>query len=110
MTQSLLKKEELVKFILDCQDVENGGISDRPDDVDIFHTYFGVSGNLTVSFYFSQTCTVSLGFSQFFIFYHLQIIHEFILDLKSIHSILNMACFLSVYTLKFPPPPLFILL
>ncbi|XP_054824194.1 geranylgeranyl transferase type-2 subunit beta 1 isoform X1 [Prosopis cineraria] len=40
-----INKEKLIKFILDCQDTENGGISDRPDDaVDIFHTYFGVAG------------------------------------------------------------------
>ncbi|KAH0907478.1 hypothetical protein HID58_039305 [Brassica napus] len=40
-----IDKAKLVKFILDCQDLENGGISDRPDDaVDIFHTYFGVAG------------------------------------------------------------------
>ncbi|KAJ0243357.1 Geranylgeranyl transferase type-2 subunit beta 1 [Hirschfeldia incana] len=40
-----INKAKLVKFILDCQDLENGGISDRPDDaVDIFHTYFGVAG------------------------------------------------------------------
>ncbi|KAH9792968.1 Geranylgeranyl transferase type-2 subunit beta 1 [Citrus sinensis] len=40
-----INKDKLVKFILDCQDMENGGISDRPDDaVDVFHTYFGVAG------------------------------------------------------------------
>lgn len=40
-----IDKEKLVKFILECQDIENGGISDRPDDaVDVFHTYFGVAG------------------------------------------------------------------
>ncbi|KAJ9554866.1 hypothetical protein OSB04_009480 [Centaurea solstitialis] len=40
-----IDKDKLVKFILDCQDMENGGISDRPDDaVDVFHTYFGVAG------------------------------------------------------------------
>ncbi|XP_057952869.1 geranylgeranyl transferase type-2 subunit beta 1 [Malania oleifera] len=40
-----IDKEKLVRFILDCQDKENGGISDRPDDaVDVFHTYFGVAG------------------------------------------------------------------
>ncbi|KAF8391444.1 hypothetical protein HHK36_023749 [Tetracentron sinense] len=40
-----IDKENLVKFILDCQDKENGGISDRPEDaVDVFHTYFGVAG------------------------------------------------------------------
>ncbi|KAG7014120.1 Geranylgeranyl transferase type-2 subunit beta 1 [Cucurbita argyrosperma subsp. argyrosperma] len=40
-----INKEKLVKFILDCQDTENGGISDRPDDaVDVYHTYFGIAG------------------------------------------------------------------
>ncbi|KAF3505469.1 hypothetical protein F2Q69_00000493 [Brassica cretica] len=39
-----IDKAKLVKFILDCQDLENGGISDRPEDaVDIYHTYFGVA-------------------------------------------------------------------
>ncbi|KAM7257938.1 hypothetical protein ACFE04_013679 [Oxalis oulophora] len=40
-----IDKEKLINFILDAQDVENGGISDRPEDaVDMFHTYFGVAG------------------------------------------------------------------
>ncbi|XP_065862821.1 geranylgeranyl transferase type-2 subunit beta 1-like isoform X4 [Euphorbia lathyris] len=40
-----INKEKLIKFILNCQDTEKGGISDRPDDaVDVFHTYFGVAG------------------------------------------------------------------
>ncbi|KAF3943146.1 hypothetical protein CMV_030263 [Castanea mollissima] len=40
-----INKEKLVEFILDCQHMENGGISDRPDDaVDVYHTYFGVAG------------------------------------------------------------------
>ncbi|CAF2119358.1 unnamed protein product [Brassica napus] len=40
-----INKAKLVKFILDCQDLENGGISDRPDDdIEIYHTYFGVAG------------------------------------------------------------------
>ncbi|KAG9442367.1 hypothetical protein H6P81_018221 [Aristolochia fimbriata] len=40
-----IDKDKLTKFILNCQDRENGGISDRPDDaVDVFHTYFGVAG------------------------------------------------------------------
>ena len=35
----------LVAFILSCQDPEEGGISDRPDDeVDVFHTFFGIAG------------------------------------------------------------------
>lgn len=39
-----------LKFLRDVicrksQDMENGGISDRPDDaVDVYHTYFGVAG------------------------------------------------------------------
>jgi len=38
-------RDSLVQFILDCQDPIDGGISDRPDDeVDIFHTFFGVAG------------------------------------------------------------------
>ncbi|XP_022153066.1 geranylgeranyl transferase type-2 subunit beta 1-like isoform X2 [Momordica charantia] len=40
-----INKEKLIQFILDCQDTENGGISDRPDDaVDVYHTYFGIAG------------------------------------------------------------------
>eukprot|EP01018_Ginkgo_biloba_P011709 Gb_03754 [translate_table: standard] len=40
-----IDKEKLKFFILDCQDREHGGISDRPDDaVDVFHTFFGVAG------------------------------------------------------------------
>ncbi|KAJ9623738.1 Rab geranylgeranyltransferase [Knufia peltigerae] len=35
----------LTKFILRCQDSQNGGISDRPGDmVDVFHTVFGIAG------------------------------------------------------------------
>ncbi|KAG5040939.1 hypothetical protein JHK82_013048 [Glycine max] len=46
-----ISKEKLIKFILDCQDTENGGISDRPDDaVDVFHTFFGVAGRVPPSF------------------------------------------------------------
>jgi geranylgeranyl transferase type-2 subunit beta len=48
---SILKKvswidaEKLTAFILSAQDVENGGIADRPGDMpDVFHTLFGVAG------------------------------------------------------------------
>ncbi|KAF3505471.1 hypothetical protein F2Q69_00000495 [Brassica cretica] len=35
----------LLTLLLIAKDLENGGISDRPDDaVDIYHTYFGVAG------------------------------------------------------------------
>jgi geranylgeranyl transferase type-2 subunit beta len=40
-----ISKDALKQFILNCQDPENGGISDKPGNmVDIFHTYFGVGG------------------------------------------------------------------
>jgi geranylgeranyl transferase type-2 subunit beta len=40
-----LDKQKLAHFILQCQDPDQGGISDRPDDmVDVFHTHFGVAG------------------------------------------------------------------
>ncbi|KAJ3064978.1 hypothetical protein HDU98_011614 [Podochytrium sp. JEL0797] len=36
---------KLVGFILEAQDVEGGGVADRPGDVaDVFHTLFGVAG------------------------------------------------------------------
>ena len=40
-----IDREALVKFIINCQDAEHGGLSDRPGDmVDVFHTYFGIAG------------------------------------------------------------------
>jgi len=37
--------KKLERFILKCQDPENGGIADRPGDmVDVFHTVFGLAG------------------------------------------------------------------
>lgn len=37
--------QALAKFILRCQDVEGGGLADRPGDMaDIFHTVFGIAG------------------------------------------------------------------
>ncbi|KZC07223.1 Geranylgeranyl transferase type-2 subunit beta, partial [Dufourea novaeangliae] len=39
-----VNKEQLVKFVLSCQDTESGGFSDRPGDVaDPFHTLFGLT-------------------------------------------------------------------
>lgn len=36
---------KLQNFILRCQDVERGGMADRPGDmVDVFHTVFGIAG------------------------------------------------------------------
>jgi len=40
-----INKDKLASFILKCQDDEDGGIADRPDDyADVFHTFFGIAG------------------------------------------------------------------
>lgn len=40
-----IDKQKLVQFILNCQDVDDGGIADRPGNMaDIFHTFFGIAG------------------------------------------------------------------
>jgi len=40
-----INKDKLVKFILSCQDDEDGGIADRAGDVaDVYHTCFGIAG------------------------------------------------------------------
>lgn len=40
-----IDRSALTTFILDCQDEEDGGISDRPDDMaDVYHTFFGIAG------------------------------------------------------------------
>ncbi|KAI5465953.1 terpenoid cyclases/protein prenyltransferase alpha-alpha toroid [Mariannaea sp. PMI_226] len=40
-----IDRDALIRFILRCQDVEAGGISDRPGDmVDVWHTLFGITG------------------------------------------------------------------
>ncbi|KAL2131662.1 hypothetical protein VTI74DRAFT_4758 [Chaetomium olivicolor] len=40
-----IDKNQLIAFILRCQDPEQGGISDRPGDmVDVWHTLFGITG------------------------------------------------------------------
>ncbi|KAK4128929.1 terpenoid cyclases/Protein prenyltransferase [Parathielavia appendiculata] len=40
-----IDRDQLVAFILRCQDPERGGISDRPGDmVDVWHTVFGIAG------------------------------------------------------------------
>ncbi|KAH6691565.1 terpenoid cyclases/protein prenyltransferase alpha-alpha toroid [Plectosphaerella plurivora] len=40
-----IDRDQLIGFILRCQDPESGGISDRPgDQVDVWHTVFGLSG------------------------------------------------------------------
>jgi len=35
----------LAAFILECQDRDDGGVADRPNNVpDVFHTFFGIGG------------------------------------------------------------------
>ena len=42
--QDWVDQEALEKYILNCQDEEDGGISDRPgNQVDVFHTFFGIA-------------------------------------------------------------------
>lgn len=46
-----LSKDKLIEFILSCQDLEKGGLADRPEDMaDVWHTVFGVAG-LTLAGY-----------------------------------------------------------
>lgn len=49
-----ISKEKLIQFILDCQDLDDGGIADRPGNVsDVFHTFFGICG-LSMLGYFAR--------------------------------------------------------
>ena len=42
---SWINEDKLASFILKCQDDEDGGIADRPDDMpDVYHTFFGIAG------------------------------------------------------------------
>jgi geranylgeranyl transferase type-2 subunit beta len=44
-TMKFFDNELLMKFILECQDEELGGIGDRPGNYhDVFHTFFGLCG------------------------------------------------------------------
>ena len=44
-TENFFDKNLLIKFILECQDDELGGIGDRPGNChDVFHTFFGFCG------------------------------------------------------------------
>lgn len=54
MQVSWIDRNRLVKFILECQDEDAGGIADRPGDIaDIFHTFFGICG-LSLLGYFDK--------------------------------------------------------
>jgi geranylgeranyl transferase type-2 subunit beta len=44
-----IDSDKLSKFILSAQDEQSGGIADRPGDMpDVFHTIFGLAGEVTV--------------------------------------------------------------
>jgi geranylgeranyl transferase type-2 subunit beta len=44
--------DKLAGFILQAQDADEGGISDRPGNMpDIFHTFFGISGLLLLNYF-----------------------------------------------------------
>lgn len=44
--------DKLAGFILQAQDADEGGISDRPGNMpDIFHTFFGISGLLLLGYF-----------------------------------------------------------
>ncbi|KAL8694178.1 MAG: hypothetical protein Q9218_001121 [Villophora microphyllina] len=46
-----IDEEKLSRYILRCQDLELGGIADRPGDVvDVFHTVFGLAGLSLIGF------------------------------------------------------------
>ena len=39
-----INTQKLEEFVLECQDFEDGGMSDRPGNTtDIFHTFFGLT-------------------------------------------------------------------
>lgn len=40
-----INTNQLASFICACQDLEDGGIADRPGNMaDVFHTFFGIAG------------------------------------------------------------------
>lgn len=42
---SWINTYKLGQFILNCQDEDDGGIADRPNDMpDVYHTFFGLCG------------------------------------------------------------------
>ena len=44
--------EGLKDYVLKCQDLDSGGISDRPgNEVDVFHTYFGLTALSLMKYY-----------------------------------------------------------
>ena len=50
--QDWIDFEALKTYVLKCQDLETGGISDRPgNEVDVFHTFFGLTALSLMNYY-----------------------------------------------------------
>jgi geranylgeranyl transferase type-2 subunit beta len=42
--EDLINLEALKRYVLNCQDTDDGGFADRPgNEVDVFHTFFGLT-------------------------------------------------------------------
>ena len=42
--QDLINFEALRRYIMNCQDLDDGGFADRPgNETDVFHTFFGLT-------------------------------------------------------------------
>lgn len=51
---SYINTDKLAHYILQCQDNEDGGIADRPNDMpDIYHTFFGICGLSLVGYLYT---------------------------------------------------------
>lgn len=51
--------DKLISFILSAQDLELGGIADRPGDMpDVFHTIFGLAGKAILTHVLQNDLTV----------------------------------------------------
>ena len=47
-----IDSRRLLKFIVACQDSEDGGISDRPGNTaDVYHTFFGIAGMALLGYF-----------------------------------------------------------
>mmetsp|Transcript_68270 Transcript_68270/g.154467 ORF Transcript_68270/g.154467 Transcript_68270/m.154467 type:complete len:95 (-) Transcript_68270:200-484(-) len=57
---------KLAQFILDCQDLDEGGIADRPGNMaDVFHTFFGIGGLCLLGWFEDHSKTAPGEFSGF---------------------------------------------
>ena len=54
---------KLLRFIIACQDSEDGGISDRPGNTaDVYHTFFGIAGMALLGYFEPGAwCAIAVG-------------------------------------------------